>query len=242
MASAIKGSVTAALDPKYSKKQITVEKVDLSPIGKSEARKIAFLLRNVFTPLECVKLIQLSENYGYETAMINLSDGVAVHAPGYRDGHRVMIDDSEFAKILFKRISKFLPQVLNYGDKLLEINERLRFLRYGPNDKFMPHEDGSYDRGDAETYITLQMYLNQGFNGGETTFLETSYGTGKRIPIVPETGMILVFQHDILHEGSVVKSGTKYTIRGDVLYSYQEQDEPSSNSIADKVKNLFTGK
>ena len=32
------------------------------------------------------------------------------------------------------------------------------------------------------------------------------------------TGSILVFQHDIVHEGSLLEDGIKYTIRTDVMY------------------------
>ena len=218
MASAIKGSVTAALDPQFSKEQITYEKLDLSAIiGKERSEDaVAYLLRNVFTPAECQELIRLSEEYGYQTALINSADGKGVHIPGYRDGHRVMIDDPEFVKILFQRISQYLPKEF-CTHTLLEINERLRFLRYGPEGKFAPHSDGTYFRENAQTFITLQMYLNEGFEGGATTFLERKQN-GKRLEVKPETGMILVFQHDLYHEGSVVISGTKYTIRGDVLY------------------------
>jgi len=226
MASAIKGSVTSALDPNYRKEGITYEQLDLSPIG--EKKKLAFLLRNVLTRAECEALINISEEYEYKPAMVNISEGVAVLAPGYRDGHRVMIDDSEFVSILLQRITAHLPQTFGAaGWELLEINERLRFLKYGPNDSFKPHTDGTYVRkfNECETLITLQIYLNQGFEGGETTFLEHTSRGGKRVPVTPETGMILVFQHDILHEGSVVKSGNKYTIRTDVLYQAPAQDQ-----------------
>ncbi len=68
--------------------------------------------------------------------------------------------------------------------------------------------------------------------GGETTFLRV--GSKKdfekkenRVPVKPKAGSVLVFQHDILHEGSEVKEGRKYTIRMDVLYEY---DDEANNS------------
>jgi len=74
MASAIKGSVTSALDPNFKKSRIKQEALDLSPVGARG--KLAFLLRHVFTPAECVELIRLSEEAGYQTAMVNSRDGV----------------------------------------------------------------------------------------------------------------------------------------------------------------------
>lgn len=42
--------------------------------------------------------------------------------------------------------------------------------------------------------------------------------------IIPEPGLILVFQHDIHHEGMIVEGGIKYCIRSDIMYS-AEMDE-----------------
>ena len=50
-----------------------------------------------------------------------------------------------------------------------------------------------------------------------------------QVAVVPRAGRVLVFQHDILHEGSLLRclsptldpcrSGTKYAMRTDVMYS-----------------------
>ena len=61
------------------------------------------------------------------------------------------------------------------------------------------------------------MYLNEGFEGGETTFLNYS-GSEEHVRCVPRTGMVLIFQHDILHEGSRLEKGRKYAVRTDVMY------------------------
>ena len=72
------------------------------------------------------------------------------------------------------------------------------------------------------------MYLNGGFQGGETKFLGDDDEEGKASTlekvIVPETGMIMAFEQDLMHEGSELKSGIKYTIRTDVMYSYSPQN------------------
>jgi hypothetical protein len=38
------------------------------------------------------------------------------------------------------------------------------------------------------------------------------------VPCVPRTGMVLVFEHELLHEGSELRKGRKYTVRTDVMY------------------------
>lgn len=62
--------------------------------------------------------------------------------------------------------------------------------------------------------VTIQLYLNQGAEGGETTFLE-----GDGLKVIPKTGGVLLFEHRIEHEGSEVLSGVKYAIRSDIMYS-----------------------
>ena len=56
------------------------------------------------------------------------------------------------------------------------------------------------------------VYLNEGFAGGETRFHDYE------VDVVPRTGMALLFQHRVLHEGCVVTTGTKYVLRSDVMY------------------------
>ena len=48
--------------------------------------------------------------------------------------------------------------------------------------------------------------------GGETSFLELGEA------IEPRTGNALLFQHPLLHEGSVLRAGLKYVLRTDVMY------------------------
>jgi len=58
--------------------------------------------------------------------------------------------------------------------------------------------------------------------GGETTFLRDDFTSneGDRVAVTPKPGRLLVFEHGILHEGTQVREGLKYTIRCDVLYTY----------------------
>jgi predicted 2-oxoglutarate/Fe(II)-dependent dioxygenase YbiX len=106
------------------------------------------------------------------------------------------------------------------------LNERLRFLKYGPGDYFKPHTDGCYVRPDGKerSFVTLQLYLNSGtdlgdhkegdFVGGATTFLVDD----TNVPCVPRAGRVLIFQHNIRHEDSLINRGTKYVVRTDIMY------------------------
>ena len=69
--------------------------------------------------------------------------------------------------------------------------------------------------------VTLQLYLNEGFEGGATTFLAGRDDTD--VPCFPKTGMALVFVHNIYHEGSLLVDGRKYAVRTDVMYVPKEE-------------------
>jgi predicted 2-oxoglutarate/Fe(II)-dependent dioxygenase YbiX len=171
-----------------------------------------FVTRNVFTADECQKFIELSENTGYDAATVNAFGG-AVRRPDIRNNDRVILDDELFAEELWQLCKPFLPNVLN-GRRALGLNERLRFYRYEPGQKFAAHVDGYYRRPNGEqSLLTWMIYLNENFTGGATKFY------GADVEVKPETGMMLVFRHALLHEGAEVESGRKYVLRSDIMFS-----------------------
>jgi len=193
--------------------------------------KLAFTIDNVYSKAECDRLIELSESIGYEPALVNIGNGNQMMMTDVRNNHRFILDNEPLAEEIIRRIEKFIPETppTSYAMKgkastdtwrVVGLNERLRFLRYDSGQKFEPHFDGCYIRttgpkkGDR-SFLTIQLYLNEGFVGGETTFLEQ---TGE-VHCVPKTGMVLIFEHDILHQGSALVQGRKYVIRSDIMYS-----------------------
>lgn len=181
-------------------------------LGQNEISDGIFVVRNVFSAAECQRFIALSESQGYDAATIN-GFGGAVHCPEIRNNDRVILDDEALAEELWEGCKYFLPRVLN-GRRALGLNERLRFYRYEKGQKFAPHVDGYYHRPNGEqSLLTWMIYLNEDFKGGATKF----YGAGVRVK--PETGMMLVFRHALLHEGAEIRSGRKYVLRSDIMFS-----------------------
>ncbi|KAG0324481.1 hypothetical protein BGZ99_001775 [Dissophora globulifera] len=199
----------------------------LAPRRRNGPPVVAFTVQDILSPQECQSLIERSEKIGYEVALVNTGNkGQGVHVPGYRDGQRVMVDDFDITAELFRRIQPYLPATFE-GRPVVSMNERLRFLKYKPGDQFAPHMDGQFRRDDGSgevTKLTIQLYLNDECEGGATTFLDEATwwsGTSEGKPqleVVPRTGQLLVFQHDLVHEGSIVTEGVKYVIRDDILY------------------------
>jgi len=117
--------------------KVNIEKLDVSLPNKGDSGKLAFILLNVFTEEECSKWIKLTEERGYSPALVNVGTH-EVLMTDFRNNDRCIIDDIDMANILFERIKSYLPEKWeNY--KLVGLNERLRFLRYDPGQKFKTH-------------------------------------------------------------------------------------------------------
>jgi len=168
-----------------------------------------FTIENFLSPEECIDYIQMSETIGYEEAEIITREGSQIRKE-IRNNDRIIFDDEKLATFIFEKAKDFLPEDLeDWG--LLGLNERFRFYRYTSGQYFKWHQDGYYCRNNNEiSELTFLMYLNDDYQGGETTF---NWGT-----IKPEIGMLLIFPHFLLHQGSPVESGVKYVLRTDVMY------------------------
>ena len=168
-----------------------------------------YTISNLFTAEECQDLIAFTEGIGYEAAPITTSSGFVMR-PDTRNNSRVILDDAQRAEALWQRVRAEVPQFLE-GRQAIGLNERFRFYRYDPGERFAPHIDGPYRRGNGEeSLLSFMVYLNGGFSGGETNF--------GGVCVTPETGLGLLFDHYLLHEGTAVTSGRKYVLRSDVMY------------------------
>lgn len=173
-----------------------------------------WVFTNLFTAEKCREWIELCEAQGFDEAPINVGLGKTQIRKDIRNNTRVIIDDEILAFEIWQAVREHLPKVLN-GRVALGLNERFRFYRYEPGQKFAFHMDGYFRRENGEqSMLTFMIYLNEDFEGGETTFMN-----GDGTIIKPETGMILVFNHTLFHEGSEVTSGKKYVLRSDVMFS-----------------------
>ena len=172
---------------------------------------VVFTVDGVMTPAECAALVARIEAMGPEAAPITTPRGFVMR-PDIRNNTRVMFDDHALASDLFGRLQLELPRRMR-GLTAVGANERFRCYRYEPGQRFAPHFDGAFRRDVHEvSQLTLMVYLNEGFGGGATEFHDLGQ------TIVPRTGMALVFEHRVLHEGCAVTSGVKYVLRSDVMY------------------------
>ena len=178
-----------------------------------------FTLDNILSPKECAEYITLTENIGYTDAPINTIRGFEIR-PDIRNNQRVILDDQERAFDLWQRVSSYIPSIIGKW-QAIGLNERFRFYRYDPGQRFALHHDGSYRRPNGdESLLTFMIYLNEGFEGGDTLFhLSLRYYEDlPNIAVIPATGMVLCFVHDLVHEGAPIIQGRKYVLRSDIMY------------------------
>jgi len=178
---------------------------------------------NIFTKSECKKLIKHAEKTGW-------------HQPGTGGSYlRSMLISTHFAKLLEKRIGKYIPKIYDavyysngkplksYQWQYVGINDHFRFSKYSHNGKFPMHNDGqNFDKDDNQSYMTINIFLNDDFNGGETEFYhDPEYKPDgafeSRFVVDPKIGRGALFFHDQAHTGNKVKNGYKYLIRTDVM-------------------------
>lgn len=204
------------------------------------------------------------EQNGWKPAMVNAGRNHEVLALDYRNSDRIIWDEGAVTRKLWDRVLQgegmkeyfgvldgeeyvgaIGPSATMPGERWVVtkqgLNERMRFLRYGPAQYFKEHCDGTYETPDGcqRSFYTYHIYLNDSaqalgivegseedkanpdlLRGGATTFWAPD---GKRrLDVDPKAGRVLIFQHRrLLHSGDEVTQGTKFTVRSDVMYEYE---------------------
>lgn len=184
----------------------------------------------VLTTEECTKIIHQAEEAKFRKALVNIGIGEILDED-YRNSDRCIIDDLDFARVLFGRIKALLPETMHTGNKYWHrtwrccgLNERMRILRYSEGHFFAPHRDGCYRRNANEkSFLTVMIYLNSNFLGGSTNLTSSSSST-LGTQVVPKCGSVFVFDHNLHHEGAKLVSGVKYAIRTDVMYQVEKDN------------------
>ena len=167
-----------------------------------------FTVSSFLTSSECEVYIALTEKAGYGAAPITTAGGFKLR-PDIRNNTRVIIEDIELADALWQRARGCVP-VFMRGRQAIGLNERFRFYRYDPGERFAPHRDGAFRRENGESsLLTFMVYLGEGFSGGDTVFAD--------VTVTPRLGMALIFEHDLVHEGAAVISGRRYVTRSDLI-------------------------
>ena len=175
----------------------------------SQLTESIFIVEDFFTRQECLETIVQSEGIGYELAKVNSAGGSRVRTD-IRNNSRAFHPSEELAHALWAKLQPFVPARLG-NSSAIGLNELFRFYRYQRGHQFKGHYDESYVRNEQEiSYFTFMVYLNDNFQGGDTTF--------RGLRVRPRQGMALIFLHSLYHEGNEVTQGVKYVLRTDIMY------------------------
>ncbi|KAI1327095.1 hypothetical protein F5Y16DRAFT_399645 [Xylariaceae sp. FL0255] len=200
------------------------------------------LIRDVLALEECKSIVAAMESIEFLPDSPLRDNGTASSILA----HNVYwVVDQTFHDHLWARVSPYIPSSVG-GRKARGINRRFRVYRYVPGAEYRCHFDGGwppsgvdpktgayvYDASppDAKqsSLFTFLVYLNDEFEGGETTFFTPSVREGvmNAHPVRPVMGSVALFPHGdakgaLLHEGTGVKKGAKYIIRTDVEFDIE---------------------
>ena len=198
----------------------------------------AFQLLDVLSSGECAQFVAISDALGYHRdAPVSLP-----HRVRHNTNVNWVVDESVDGPI-WERCRPRIPERVA-GTPALGLNARFRFYRYRSGDYFEPHGDGAWPGsrvvegrlvhdayGDRLSYLTMLLFLSEGYGGGRTLFYvgtgggePASSGRGPEIVgVATPRGAALCFPHGFhplhcLHAGEPVSHGAKYIIRTDLLF------------------------
>ncbi|KAF4913324.1 hypothetical protein CGCVW01_v010889 [Colletotrichum viniferum] len=201
------------------------------------------VIKNVLSPEECKAIIAAGETVNFLPDAPLREDGdISILAHNF-----YWVVDPLFHDTLWSRVSAHVPASVK-GRLARGLNRRFRVYRYVPGAEYRAHIDGAWPPSDVlpdDTYVydaspegkkqsslfTFLIYLNDEFEGGETTYFlpAAREGTLNAYPIKPVMGNVALFPHGdtsaLLHEGTGVRKGAKYVIRTEVEYDVEPSEK-----------------
>ncbi|KAF8810117.1 hypothetical protein BYT27DRAFT_6502025 [Phlegmacium glaucopus] len=191
------------------------------------------LLDDIFSPAECKSFTKFIDSLPLELTPPKK------RGEAERVNQRFSVTSMDFAQKLHTLLLPHLPSfpyptsakrstaVLDTPRKPHSCNSNIRVYKYAPSQYFGPHYDDSVrdPMTGAKSEWTLLIYLTgaeDGVEGGETLFYKEERGKPREVITPPlKRGTALLHRHGrdcMLHEGSLVKKGTKYVLRSDLMF------------------------
>ena len=159
------------------------------------------------------ELLTAEECRGF-IALLDRPEGLQRIDGGYAEYDRAVYVSAEWAARIWGRVRESLPVELRGDD--VYVNDYFRFSKYHPGQSFNVHRDGrNVDASGGAAFMTINIFLNSDFVGGETAFYDRA---GEVLRAQPAAGRGAVFDGQILHAGLLVREGYKYLLRTDLMW------------------------
>jgi prolyl 4-hydroxylase len=182
--------------------------------------KFHALLPAVFSASWCDQLIKRVSRQGFLPARVN-NYGVEQKMTSVRNNDRAAFQDEALAldiEAAFNRVSPLVFLDASPDREFVRIGSDFKIYKYVPGQYFKPHRDGDVTADGVTSLVTVLVYLNDA-DGGTTVIMPDGYGNKDSwVSITPKTGDVLLFSHDLWHEGRPVATGEKFVLRTDLCY------------------------
>jgi SM-20-related protein len=132
---------------------------------------------------------------------------------------------TDMARMIRDRLGEQIGRLEAYFGTPLPVQEKPQFLLYGPGGCYKAHRDVPTDAGElnqpiAKRRVSIVIFLNDrngpvGYEGGDLLFFDLSPDPQWKdyaVPVDPETGLLVAFRSNTLHEVRPVIEGRRYTI------------------------------
>jgi hypothetical protein len=171
------------------------EKVDMNKVDSN-----IWLINNLLTETECRYLILKTREKGFKSALNGEKHG--------RFNEETFINNSNILKLIRLRLLNVFNNHSEATFSIQNTTEVLEFYRYKKGDFVSPHSDTPIQVSESnKSNYTLVIYLNEGFEGGETFFRLND------LKIKTNQGSAVLFDQNLIHGGSKIIEGEKYILR-----------------------------
>jgi prolyl 4-hydroxylase len=242
-------------------------------IKKNLYKEQIFSLDNILSKNECNEIINKANEKGWNDSSPSGGGHGRTGNEDARDNKFCVYYDIELASKLMKKIQVHLQENLEYLGQNVYFNsitkgsewkpsfiyDKIRIYKYHEQTCFPEHIDYKVKRTifrDEKEYVqqsflTLLIYLNDDFEGGQTGYWPDHNGIHCRflrnvekqctrkdhqVLIQPKIGMAVIQDQNILHEGLPTTKGIKYILRTDIIHEREVIPNPKIKK-EDKNKN-----
>ena len=214
-----------------------------------------YTVNDVLSSSECAKIIEKSNNKGWNESSPSGGGHGRTGREDARTNSFCVFHDEDLASKIWSKVKETLPADLNFLGENVYFNsitkgtewspsfiyDKIRIYKYEPGEVFPEHIDYKVKRNikveDKEyvqqSFLSLLIYLNDDFEGGETGYWPDHNGIHCRflrnvekqsckkdhqVVIKPSSGLCVVQDQNILHEGLPTTKGIKYLLRTDIIH------------------------
>lgn len=160
-----------------------------------------YIIHNVLSAEVCSRIIRESE--------ASKPLGKVLNTPS--SYYRISFNNSEILSTIIDAVKSYVPLT---GSEIF-FEDELRYNKYFVGDFIGIHQDTFAITIGKKIAHTINIYLNDDFEGGDTVFYNDR-GGGEVFRVKPRTGTAVIFDCMIFHSGEKIIRGTKSIIRANV--------------------------